>query len=163
MANDDRAEAWFEIRYNSNASSDSGLANRRYRESDQFDLYDENLSAIGAKGAFRMFTRHKEVIVGLDGTSGYESQFPPPLDAQGNSTAIAVQLADAKTFLTTNFGESVGIDGDILVGEDQSTLYFRNTDVVLTLGKSVLICTCYIDGLIVSACVDAGTWKYKQN
>lgn len=44
--NGDRAEAWFQIRYNSNGGSDSnvklGLAKRRYFESQLFGLYNES-------------------------------------------------------------------------------------------------------------------------
>lgn len=41
IINDNRAEAWYEIRYHTNggASASAGLANRRYVESERFGLY----------------------------------------------------------------------------------------------------------------------------
>ncbi|GMQ82928.1 MAG: hypothetical protein BMS9Abin05_2396 [Rhodothermia bacterium] len=125
---DDRAEAWFEIRYNTNPPGTSdrpGIANRRYKESDLFNLYEQgDLTLEGAQGADRMFTRHSATI------PSYEERFDP---TNGASTHIDDQLDKAKSFLTKAFVEDKGIAidigvRDIPVGEDQTTLYFRNTD-----------------------------------
>ena len=71
LQGDDRAEAWYQIRYGSNAdgdSSGSGLANRRYAESDKFGLYDgpdQNNAAPNqaeALAVMRMYTTHHEEI-----------------------------------------------------------------------------------------------------
>lgn len=52
IANDNRAEAWFEIRYNSNA--DRSHASRRYTESNMFNLYNSAFDEAGAKEVMRM-------------------------------------------------------------------------------------------------------------
>jgi len=78
ITNDNRAEAWFEIRYNSNKN---GIhANRRYKESDLFDLFDDGPLAVeGTKEVFRMYTKHQSEI------NAYESAYPSP-----SSSAIAL-------------------------------------------------------------------------
>lgn len=54
ITNDNRSEAWFEIRYNSNF--DRGHASRRYRESDMFNLYDNGgFSVDECKEVMRMY------------------------------------------------------------------------------------------------------------
>ena len=53
ITNDNRAEAWFEIRYNSN--SDRGHTRRRYQEAEMFSLYDNGpLSVAEMKEVMRM-------------------------------------------------------------------------------------------------------------
>ncbi len=73
----DRAEAWFEIRYNSNAgaSASTGIARRRYLESEIFGLYDQSNPPAGfrppeadALKVFRMFNKH-EIKIGNYETS----------------------------------------------------------------------------------------------
>lgn len=58
-----RAEAWFQIRYNSqtkNPNNANGIANRRYKESDLFGLYDDPAQLTDtqkledAKGAYEL-------------------------------------------------------------------------------------------------------------
>lgn len=63
IANDNRAEAWFEIRYNSNGgkSRSSGIASRRYSESNMFNLYDSVFNETGAKEIMRMYTIQKAI------------------------------------------------------------------------------------------------------
>lgn len=56
-----RAEAWYQIRYQSNGGSSvgQGIANRRYRESDMFGLYDNApLGEAEARQVYRMYTAH---------------------------------------------------------------------------------------------------------
>ena len=71
MQNDDRAEAWFEIRYNSNtepAGIADGVAKRHYYEADLFGLYDDGVNPASgsgmndenALGAFRVYTRQRK-------------------------------------------------------------------------------------------------------
>ncbi|MFM6632449.1 MAG: VWA domain-containing protein, partial [Microcystis panniformis] len=73
----DRAEAWFEIRYNSNggASASTGIARRRYLESEIFGLYDQSNPPADfrppeadALKVFRMFNKH-EIKIGNYETS----------------------------------------------------------------------------------------------
>ena len=89
IINGNRAEAWYEIRYHSNggSSKSQGIANRRYRESDMFGLYD-NAAAPGlddAKQAYRMFTSHREDIL------FYEGRYSPT-NINAGSAAISDQL-----------------------------------------------------------------------
>lgn len=71
----DRAEAWYEIRYNSNggASASDGIANRRYVEADQFDLYHGESRATYAEAvdAGRMLAAHHQPLL------AYEARYDP--------------------------------------------------------------------------------------
>jgi len=71
IINDNRSEAWFEIRYGSNGN---GIhAGRRYDEAALFDLYDATQMTVNdAKEVMRMYTLHKETI------DTYELSYPPP-------------------------------------------------------------------------------------
>jgi len=79
--NDDRAEAWYQIRHDSNAEGwreikgnlpmnsqgGAGLAKRRYIEAQMFGLYEASTAAPDEREAefldiYRMFTRHRQVI-----------------------------------------------------------------------------------------------------
>jgi GH24 family phage-related lysozyme (muramidase) len=87
----DRFEAWFQIRYKSNANRVPGLASRRYKEADKFGLYNEDnlpqLSEEEATRVLRGFTRnHAEII-------RYEIDFPP------NRAANNYQSLSAKEWL----------------------------------------------------------------
>ena len=135
VVNGDRAEAWYEIRYNSNSASQpavirNGIAKRRYFEADTFGLY--NNAAVNndadAKGAFRTYTRHKTTI------DSYDAQFGAQVtlaNSDYNTTITqtrAVWFQPARDYLVTQYGQGITIGGDILVGEDQMTLYYKGTD-----------------------------------
>ncbi|MGH8533335.1 MAG: hypothetical protein ACREV1_11595, partial [Gammaproteobacteria bacterium] len=140
LQNDDRAEAWFEIRYDTNSNSylngklrtgpyysdEHGIGNRRYKESDLFGLYESgdstNLPEGEAKEIYRMVTRHRELI------QDYEIRHAPT-DANAGSQDIQFQLDTAYQDLLSDYGRGVAIAWDhIFVGEDASTVYFRGTD-----------------------------------
>jgi hypothetical protein len=97
IKNGNRAEAWFEIRYNSNKNAEVGVAKRRYFESELFGLYDDanNVTLDEAKQAYRMLQAHRPEItarealfgVAFDGTRGTK------LDANGR-TALEAANAD---------------------------------------------------------------------
>lgn len=138
----DRAEAWYEIRYNTNREP------RRYRESDIFSLYNNKVhlefgsqdsgNDADAKAAYRMFTRHGYTpftlkFTNLDGTEGlntyngivdYESKVPPT--SGGASTGIQTQLELAQVYLVKYFVTELGIPltdiawNHIYVGEDNT-------------------------------------------
>jgi Ca2+-binding RTX toxin-like protein len=79
-----RAEAWFEIRYNTNpASADSnGLAKRRYYEAQTFGLYDRGTSSplvSDAAQIYAMLTRHRAAIL------AYEAQYGTAADGATNN------------------------------------------------------------------------------
>ena len=65
-----RPEAWYEIRYQSNGNEASGIAKRRYYESQLFGLYDNfdsnSISEEEAKSVFEMYTKHRGKIKDYD-------------------------------------------------------------------------------------------------
>jgi GH24 family phage-related lysozyme (muramidase) len=68
IRNNDRAEAWFEIRYASNEGKQSrgvGIAKRRFMESELFGLSDNpaSVSADEAKSVYRMLQLHRGKIL----------------------------------------------------------------------------------------------------
>ena len=138
MVAGDRAEAFYEIAYNSNggASRSPGIANRRYREADLFGMYNTSPTEADYKAAYRMFTRHKETILGADlalgGTDGYEDKFPPPEAGM----SIFWQLKAARDYLLPLYDQGVAIAwSNIQVGEDASTSYYRGTDIDFLIGN----------------------------
>jgi GH24 family phage-related lysozyme (muramidase) len=70
IASGDRAEAWYEIRYNSNLARENGVAKRRYAESQLFGLYEAQSPNQDAeyKNIFAMYTRHEAKIKNDDAT-----------------------------------------------------------------------------------------------
>jgi hypothetical protein len=75
IRHDDRAEAWYEIRYGSNGGDPAfqqGLAKRHYAESQVFGLEDEHgqPSEAEARQVFRMFTHHEQDILDYDADFG---------------------------------------------------------------------------------------------
>ncbi len=123
LQNQDHAEAWYEIRYNSSAA---GIhADRRYREADLFGFYNVSPTEEDYKAAYRTFTRHQEEIW------VYEASNPPP-------TTIDYELRDARSWLVSAYvdlpGFGINIDGTILVGENdgrngtQDTTYYLGYD-----------------------------------
>jgi len=119
-----RAEAWFEIRYNTNAESKrtdaasqavtEGIADRRINESNLFGLYNEQGPGIPedeAKDVLRMYTIHRNDI------QTYENQFHSLFLVAGANT-IQSQLTAAKGPLLALYADGQTIDGDVLVGAD---------------------------------------------
>ena len=117
---DDRAEAWYEIRYDSNGggSSGAGLANRRYAESDKFGLYDgpDQNNAVPnqaeAREVMRMYTMHHEEI------RAYEALFSPLVGSPPISHGIDFNLSFSRNRLITDFAGGRTINGEVLVGKD---------------------------------------------
>jgi Ca2+-binding RTX toxin-like protein len=115
-----RAEAWYEIRYQSNKERQTdpllagGIANRRYAESDRFGLYDNAaLTPDEAKSVFRMYTIHRDAI------HVYESD---PLVAPGATDTFASKSSDARNKLVDVYASFAGaptIGGEVLVGQDE--------------------------------------------
>lgn len=76
-----RAEAWYEICYNSIGNGLPGIANRRYKEAAMFSLYSDpsTTTEAEAKEIMRMYSRHEvleqDVKKQID---TYETKFPPP-------------------------------------------------------------------------------------
>lgn len=131
---DNRAEAWYEIRYGSNRGG--GHTNRRYAEAALFNLYDyghvdgrpETITDPNeAKEVMRMYTRHQLEAgqQGLMTMTDYETRRGRPATAGGLTIRdIDTEVGDAKSYLITNFVTNVltnvapdlRIDGLVMVG-----------------------------------------------
>jgi len=69
-----RADAWYQLRYNSNKSADKGLAKRRYFESQIFGLYDSIAGAGSMAEAlqdYQVLTKNRKKIFDDEGNFGY--------------------------------------------------------------------------------------------
>ena len=160
VVNNDRAEAWYEIRYNTNAATQpanirNGIAKRRYFEAEIFGLYGQGTPAADLdaenKSVFRMLTRHRSEIDDyegqfgerLDGTAGTrnmidEGNAPGSYNLLGTEyelDTISESVQKAKdsliqTYITTP-SLGIALTGDILVREDSTTTYYRGTDTDL--------------------------------
>jgi len=129
LLNGDRAEAWFEIRYHS-----GGPAARRFLEADTFGIYNTDPTEVDYKAAYRTYTRHKAAM------DAYETSNQSGLSTAiswGNQLNVVVQnltnnLQPARTYLIQQYVDSLNlgitIDGNILVGEDQATFYYRKSE-----------------------------------
>ena len=115
IIDDQRAEAWYEIRYQSDA--DGQHTGRRIDESNLFGLYDHpelGVQEAEAKEVLQMYTAHREQI------RTYESQHAQDYPT-GGTTSIDFQLIGAKTPLIQAYAQFAGapsIDGEVLVGSD---------------------------------------------
>lgn len=125
----DRAEAWFEIRYNSNGgeSRNRGIAKRRYIESETFGLYAQSTPPASFQPTeedslkiFRMFNKHERRInheeneFGAGGTNdatGLANADIADINIKLEGTEISIgevqtpqdEFRLAKTVLVTNF------------------------------------------------------------
>ena len=135
-----RAEAWYEIRYNSNGDKLGGIAKRRYYESELFGLYDNptSISDQEAKQVFRMYTEHKVEIDAYESTYGAQiaaANNDYHLSSQPNQVDTLIQsLQPAREYLiaeyVTNKGINISINGEILVGEDGSVMGVGGNDTL---------------------------------
>ena len=111
---DNRAEAWYEIRYGSNAAGIHG--DRRYKEANLFGLYNTdpaNVTEAEAKEIMRMFTRYE--VENLSGTrlKTYENTYRPPASIKDISDSIK----PASDLLIAQFAMGNTIDGSVIVGK----------------------------------------------
>ena len=130
VINGDRAEAWYEIRYNSNA--DRQHASRRYSEADEFALYNAAPTEDDYKSAYRMLTRHKDTILGSDGVPGgavgYEDRFPP---LSGSGLEAQLSLATAYFRSTYSLGTNIAWHDVLVDGDTSQTLLATDRDTAL--------------------------------
>ena len=135
LLNDDRAEAWYQIRYESGTDTA-----RRFLEADTFNLYDSGpLGEADYKAAYRILTRHRTKIFGADQTAGAGNDDFEFRNSRGLTTAenrgtilgidvkgINAHLAQAQEFLAGTYGVGVPVDwSNIFVGEDLTTAYYK--------------------------------------
>lgn len=104
----DRAEAWYEIRYNSNGNGIAGLANRRYVEAETFGLFDTEGKASFAEAiqAGQMLARHHETVLAYedryDPDTAGATKAIPGIDAIGGELVPAIQTALKSLGLSVN-------------------------------------------------------------
>jgi len=126
IINNNRAEAWYEIRYNSNGDKIQGIANRRFQEAQLFGLRNDGPITIDdAKEILRMYARHE--LFEKDPTkkiSAYESRYalPPGI------SSVEGELNEAKSALVSNYGLGRPIETVIVGAGLISYQYMEKTD-----------------------------------
>ncbi len=133
---DNRAEAWYEIRYGSNGDKLNGIAKRRYYESEVFGLTanSDSVSDAEAQNILQMYTRHRADIL------NYEATYSAQIDAANNDYHLSgtslVESLDQMLDAARNYiisaevtarGITHIIDGDVLVGQNTDYINSRRT------------------------------------
>jgi Ca2+-binding RTX toxin-like protein len=148
IKNGNRAEAWFEIRYNTNKAGtgmENGIAKRRYYEADLFGLYNNpnSITEDESKTVMRMYTLHKDKIDSYEGL--YHNQVTKA-NTDYNVTWVKTlesNLNDAKSYLIVNFATNIGmsIDGEVIVGAGLSSYAYKEKTNINDTGAKSLIGT----------------------
>jgi GH24 family phage-related lysozyme (muramidase) len=89
----DRAEAWYQIRYESNGGSSigQGIANRRFRESELFNLYETTTPSVAdAKQIYQMFTLHRDNILSYENIYNPAKAGVPTIQNELNLAKVAI-------------------------------------------------------------------------
>lgn len=123
-----RAEAWFQIRYNSNKGVD--VADRRYREADLFGLYDgqnqplNDSDAINAIRTLRepshfALVEQYEASHRLVGTAGFREQLVPAYQRLITNFGLGRPIEEALVAITALGGDPIqgGERNDLLLGD----------------------------------------------
>lgn len=143
----DRAEAWYEIRYNSNGSGHAGIANRRYVEAEHFKLFANEKTATTAEAldAGLMYTAHREKILsyekrfdadnaghikGFEGIDGIGAEYAPAIArlkvAYGITKTMALEELQVASNAIRNLSgdgtafDSKANDADLLIGSSHA-------------------------------------------
>lgn len=121
----DRAEAWYQLRYNcwgTRADMEGGLRKRRFAESEVFGLYDDpgNVPVDDAANVYRMYRRRSAEIdrvervfgVAMDGTEARPNRiaqanrdYPAVVADYGAVRTIADAMAPARTVMIQHLRE----------------------------------------------------------
>jgi GH24 family phage-related lysozyme (muramidase) len=128
IKNGNRAEAWYEIRYQSNGGNSAAIAERRDVESELFGLYDSGpVTAAEANQVFNMVLNHENLLFPARGTNrinpdsmvtaatrDYADLIAAAQSVQSglHVETLADELAPAARYLLTN---SIGSSGHVLV------------------------------------------------
>ena len=104
IGNGDRAEAWYQLRYNcwgSNTQYEAGLRKRRLVEAQVLGLYDDpaNVGAEEARSVFRMVTQHRDDIEAV------ERRFGETLDGQAGARDLRALANRDYPGVTGQFGQ----------------------------------------------------------
>lgn len=126
IKSDNRAEAWFEIRYGSNGDGLDGLANRRIAESDMFGLYDAGmLTSQDALEVVKMYNNHKMTIDNYE--AKYQSTIIGVESFIGIKNDAYTEVGDARVKVLNDYAKINGviqnIDGDIIIGKGVVNTY----------------------------------------
>ena len=101
IENNDWAEAWYEIRYNTHGGSTfelPGIAVRRIKESDKFKLYNaETPTEAEARSAYTMFQNHKKKIF------SYELKWQEYFSGDNKKDCIENKLSTAYKLLIDRY------------------------------------------------------------
>jgi hypothetical protein len=91
-----RAEAWYEIRYNS-AANGGGVIARRYVDAQMFRLFSNpNPSAAETIQAYQMLTTHRPSIISYEAKNGYDPDSSgPPVSGNSIDAANNINAATA--------------------------------------------------------------------
>jgi GH24 family phage-related lysozyme (muramidase) len=125
----DRAEAWYEIRYNSNGNGISGLANRRYVEAETFGLFDTHDKATFAEAleAGQMLARHHEMVLWYedryDADKAGATKGLPGIDAIAGEMAPAIRTA----LKALGLSSTLSIEELLAAGKDGATVFGDGT------------------------------------
>ena len=107
IGSSNRAEAWYEVRYQSNGGQDkNGIAKRRFYEAELFGLYDSTLNEEEAKQIAAMYTKNRDII------QNYEIAYKTQLTADYNSgfvKDINLSMKPAINFWKTKYLINVDI------------------------------------------------------
>ena len=103
-----RAEAWYTIRYAMNQSDVSWKATRRYKEANEFWLYNDTITENSAKEVMRMYTIHETNI------TSYEARFRRPAGVPAINDLAGIGAS--KNYLIDNFANGNAINGKVIVG-----------------------------------------------
>jgi len=144
ILSDNRAEAWFEIRYGSN--SDGDHANRRYAEAHLFGLYDtgSTFTDAEAKEVMRMYTRHQIQETDITKTMKYyEQKYPSAEYADIDTDIKPARDYLIKAYVTDNAAivNKPTIDGEVIVGAGLSTYAYKEGTTGNDAGENKLIGT----------------------
>lgn len=141
----DRAEAWYEIRYNSNGRGHDGIANRRYVEAERFKLFalDNTASETEALDAARMFTLHRQKVLAYE--EAHDPEAASRLKGVESVDGIYRELAPAITRLKAAYGipEAMALEEVLIVSGssrslsgDDGTFDFAGNDADLLIGSA---------------------------
>lgn len=156
IADGDRAEAWYQVRYNSRGTNNDpqvelGLRARRNMEAQIFGLYDDpqNVTSEEARSVYRMFQLHRDHIqqserdwsVDFDGTRApadhnavaqANSNWPDLVNEYGRVPTIAAALEPARQKLLADLREEHPDLADRLRDQD-----FAATSIHLDPGRDL--------------------------
>ncbi len=118
-----RAEAWYEIRYNSNGDNLTGNYGRVIEESDLFGLHDKYPNAKNEKDIENMFHNHASKIK-------EEEKKSPLYESKAEQTKESSEIEYASNGMVILQGDSIVSMDDIeLVNQEENSTLYANNDL----------------------------------